>query len=116
MKTGARMKYRTIWAIALILSPFWWVGGTWAAVYQQPPKDTPFTITGFIQSATLTDPTNVLSGGTVSVNAITVTIPQNTIVLMPGTLLSWQELWAKAPQPWGLAGNGNGDRPCPDRY
>jgi hypothetical protein len=90
----------------LILSQLWWVGGVSAAVYPQPPKDTPFTITGFIQSATLDDATNVLSGGTVTVNGTKVIIPKNTIVLMPGTFLSWQELWAKAPAPWGLAGNG----------
>lgn len=106
MKSRANMKFRSGWAMLLILTQLFWVGGTWAAVYPQPPKDTPFTITGFIQSATLTDSTNVLSGGTVTVNGITVTIPHNTIVLMPGSFLSWQELWAKAPAPWGLAGNG----------
>jgi K319-like protein len=89
----------------LILTQVLWAGGAGAAVYPQPPADSPITFTGFIQAMTL-DPAGIsgdpLAGGTVTVNGSTIIIPRNTIVLMPGTFLSWQELWATAPAPWGL--------------
>ena len=43
----------------------------------------PFSIIGPIESFTLTTPGNILSGGTMKVNNITVTIPTNTIIVFP---------------------------------
>jgi hypothetical protein len=71
-----------------------------------PPQ---FDITGFIQEATLdtdgaickaNDP--LFEGGTVKVNGITVIIPCNTILQMPASTLTWQELFALAPRDIGL--------------
>ena len=71
-----------------------------------PPQ---FDITGFIQEATLdTDGTICkagdprLAGGTVKVNGISIIIPCNTILQMPASTLTWQELFALAPQDIGL--------------
>src|SRR5574342_408264 len=105
---GATMRSRTMIAI-LILTQLLWSGWADAALYPQPPAASPFRLTGFIQAMTLDaegmagDP---LAGGTVTVNGTTVVIPRNTIVLMPGTFLSWQELWDQAPPPWGLTSQG----------
>lgn len=100
------MRPRLMFAI-LIATQLLWPGGAGAALYPQPPMDSPITFTGFIQAMTL-DAAGVagdpLAGGTVTVNGSTIVIPRNTIVLMPGTFLSWQELWAQAPAPW--AGTG----------
>ena len=93
----------------LILTQLLWFGWAAAALYPQPLAASPFSFTGFIQAMTLDaageggDP---LAGGTVTVNGTTVVIPRNTIVLMPGTFLSWLELWDQAPPPWGLTSKG----------
>ncbi|HSC69929.1 MAG TPA: hypothetical protein VLH58_01160, partial [Candidatus Methylomirabilis sp.] len=102
------MRSRTMIAV-LILTQLSWCGWAGAALYPQPPAASPFKLIGFIQAMTLEaegvagDP---LAGGTVTVNGNTVVIPRNTIVLMPGTFLSWQELWDQAPPPWGLSSKG----------
>ena len=66
-----------------------------------PPQ---FSITGFIQNATIdragsicvpTDPR--LAGGTVTLNNITVVIPCNTILQMPALAVTWAELFALVP-------------------
>jgi hypothetical protein len=79
-----------------------WPGPATAAQYPQPPAVSPFNMTGFIQAMTLDNAADVLSGGTVTVNGTKITIPKNTIVVMSATNLTWQELWAYAPCPWGL--------------
>ena len=88
--------------LVLMMSPLW-AGRLEAAVYPQPPAVSAFTTTGFIQAATLDAPNDVLSGGTVTVNGTLITIPRNTIVIMSATNLTWQELFAFAPCPWGLS-------------
>jgi hypothetical protein len=80
-----------------------WAGTARAAQYDQPPMDSPFNMTGFIQAATLDNPADVLSGGTVTVNGTQIVIPKNTIVIMSASNISWQEVFAFAPCPWGLA-------------
>src|ERR1035438_8674982 len=60
----------------------------------------PFTITGFIQKATLATTGDPFSGGTVTVNNVVVTIPRNTIVEMPALTLTWGELFSLAPLPY----------------
>lgn len=83
------------------------VGALWAlpSSAQLPiPTSTQFDITGFIQEATL-DPTctaNAHCGGTVKVNGHVVTVPKETIVILPANALTWQEVFAQAPAPYGL--------------
>jgi hypothetical protein len=97
------MKFKPMCLLLIaIVTQFWVAGSAWAAVYPQPPADSPFTMVGFIQAATLDNPSDVLSGGTVTVNGTTVVIPKNTIVVVSATNISWQELWSLAPCPWGL--------------
>ncbi|HET9595037.1 MAG TPA: hypothetical protein VFP65_05635 [Anaeromyxobacteraceae bacterium] len=97
------MRSRTkAFALLTMLAPFLWSGSASAALYPQPPATSAFTITGFIQTMTLDNPADVLSGGTVTVNGVKVTIPRNTIVIMSASNISWQEVWAYAPCPWGL--------------
>lgn len=78
-----------------------------AARAQLPPPATPwqFDLTGFLQEATVADAGNALSGGRLMVNGHVVTVPANTIVLLPASALTWQELFAYAPAPWGIPGN-----------
>jgi hypothetical protein len=92
---------RTIQGL-LIGAQLVWAGWAGAAVYPQPPNVSAFTTTGFIEAATLNNPTDVLSGGTVTVNGTTIVVPRNMVVVMSATNLTWQELWALAPCPWGL--------------
>src|SRR5262245_3289956 len=96
-----RSKLMAYTMLALLTCPLW-AGQLEAAVYPQPPAVSAFTTTGFIQNATLDSPNDVLSGGTVTVNGTLITIPRNTIVVMSATNLTWQELFAFAPCPWGL--------------
>lgn len=64
---------------------------------------TQFDITGFIQQATLDTacPTSPHCGGTLKVNGHVVTVPRETIVILPANALTWQELFAQAPAPYG---------------
>lgn len=64
---------------------------------------TQFDITGFIQQATLDTacPTSPHCGGTLKVNGHIVTVPRETIVILPANALTWQELFAQAPAPYG---------------
>lgn len=66
----------------------------------------PFDMVGFIQKATLDNPADFLSGGSMTINGHVVTVPKNTILQMPAAALTWQEVWAMAPLPYGLAANG----------
>lgn len=89
-------------AVTVALTPLLWIGGAEA---QLPAPDTAsqFDITGFLQEATL-DPTcaaSTLCGGTLKVNGHVVTVPKNTIVILPANALTWQELFACAPPPYG---------------
>ncbi len=94
------------------------VGLASAAAAQTAPLPTPFNVIGYIQAMTLNDPADALSGGTITANGITVTVPRNAIVTMPAAFLSMRDLFATAPAPYGLAGNGQsglalGDTPPP---
>lgn len=78
------------------------------AVGQLPmPASTQFDITGFIQEATLdsTCTANAHCGGTIMVNGHTVIVPKETIVILPANALTWQEIFAQAPAPYGLLTN-----------
>lgn len=68
------------------------------------PASSQFDVTGFIEVASL-DPACAASahcGGTLVVNGQTVTVPRETIVIFPANALTWQEVFAQAPAPYGL--------------
>jgi hypothetical protein len=74
------------------------------------PVSSPFDMTGFIQTATVDDPNDLFSGGTITVNNIKMIVPRNTLLQFPATGMTWQEAFALAPAPYtklqtGLAMN-----------
>src|SRR5580765_8797957 len=80
------------------------------------PASSQFDITGFIQSASLSGPgSGAHQGGSITVNGHVVTIPAETIVILPANALTWQELFAQAPAPYtGVAtGMALNDVPAP---
>jgi hypothetical protein len=79
--------------VAVLLPPF--IPVLPPTPFLQPVS--PFAMTGFIQSMTVDTPGDSLSGGTIVMNGITVTVPRNTVLQMPATAMTWQELWANAP-------------------
>lgn len=91
------------------------------AVAQLPvPASSQFDITGFIQSATLGGPgsgpgVGAHMGGFITINGQLVTVPSETIVILPANALTWQELFAQAPAPYtGVAtGMALADVPAP---
>ncbi|GAA2747783.1 hypothetical protein GCM10009868_38600 [Terrabacter aerolatus] len=78
-------------------------------------SSTQFDITGFLQSATLDTPSDPHSGGTLTVNGHSVVVPKETIVILPASALTWQELFTHAPAPYGPSQTGLalGDSPKP---
>jgi len=82
------------------------------AVAQLPvPASSQFDITGFIQVATLggagTGPgVGAHMGGTITVNGHVIIVPSETIVILPASALTWQELFALAPAPYTGAATG----------
>jgi hypothetical protein len=65
-----------------------------------------FDLTGFMETATLDAPGDLLAGGTLKVNGIVVTVPRNTILQMPALALTWQQVFTLAPPPYGPAQTG----------
>lgn len=80
------------------------------------PSATLFEMTGFIQTATLDNPADLFSSGTLTMNNHLIVIPRNTIFQMPATSLTWTELFSQAPAPWGpkQSGLALNDVPKPD--
>ncbi|EWT00440.1 hypothetical protein N865_15645 [Intrasporangium oryzae NRRL B-24470] len=78
-------------------------------------SSTQFDITGFLQSATLDTANDPHSGGTLSLNGHTVVVPKETVVILPASALTWQELFTHAPAPYGPTQTGMalGDSPKP---
>jgi K319-like protein len=89
-------------------------GGT-ALAAPPPVPVTQFDMTGYLQSASVDNPGDVLSGGTLTVNGQVVTVPKNVVVVMPAAFLTWQQLFAKAPPPYGPSQTGlaMADSPAP---
>ena len=80
---------------------------TFAGAQTPIPASTQFDITGFIQSATLGGPGGgAHQGGSITVNGHVVTIPAETMVILPANALTWQELFAQAPAPYTGAATG----------
>jgi hypothetical protein len=80
----------------------------------------PFDVIGFMQTATVDTPGDVLSGGTVEINGIKITVPRNTIFQMPAAAMTWGDLFINAPAAYkalnqsGLAmQDGNSSTPKP---
>lgn len=69
------------------------------------PPSTQFDITGFLQEASVSGggPT---TGGQLKVNGHVVTVPGSTVVILPANALTWQELFAQAPLPYGPTQSG----------
>lgn len=90
-------------AFLLLLATLAWTG---VATAQTPiPPSTQFDITGLLEEATL-DPScaaNPHCGGTLKVNGHIVTVPKETIVIFPASALTWREVFAQAPLPYGLS-------------
>jgi hypothetical protein len=106
-------KPKVLWIVTLILAVSVWAG---VAGAQLPvPPSTQFDITGFLQEATLANPADPLSGGTLKVNGHVVTVPAKTIVIYPANALTFAELFTKAPAPYtGVAtGMAMADVPTP---
>ena len=76
------------------------------------PTSTQFDITGFLQEASSAGPG---AGGTLRVNGQLVTVPANTIVILPANALTWHELFTQAPSPYGPSQTGlaMSDAPAP---
>src|SRR5689334_7775516 len=83
---------------------------TASALGQLPmPASTQFDVTGFIQAASLGGPVGASpahQGGSITVNGHVITVPAETIVILPASALTWQELFAFAPAPYGLFAAG----------
>ncbi len=69
-----------------------------------PVMPLPFSVTGFIQAATLDNRGDIctasdprLRGGTVTVNGQKIIVPCNTVLQMPALAVTWQELFTMAP-------------------
>jgi hypothetical protein len=92
-----------------------------AAVLPALPPSTQFDITGFLQVATLDQacvtaagstlddhgfPQVAHCGGTMQLNGHTIVVPNETIAILPASALSWEELFAQAPAPYGPTQTG----------
>ncbi|HEX3093900.1 MAG TPA: hypothetical protein VHW72_14805, partial [Candidatus Angelobacter sp.] len=94
MKTFVRQQIKTatrnfITLVAIIFM------ATFAGAQTPIAASTQFDITGFIQSASLGGPgAGSHQGGSITVNGHVVTVPAETIVILPANALTWQELFA----------------------
>src|SRR6476469_878253 len=113
-KRAMRSRYgRTIAVVVALL----------ASVTLRPQAQTPapagaasFDIIGFIDAATVAPEADGFSGGgTVTVNGTQIIVPKNTLLQMPAFALTWQELFATAPAPYGPTQSGlaKADTPTP---
>ena len=101
--TGFGQARTWLWtaALALALAAGWSPAPLRAQL--RVPAVTLFEITGFIQKATLDNPSDPFSGGTLTVNNHVIVIPRYTIFQMPATSLTWTELFTQAPWPYGVS-------------
>ena len=80
------------------------------------PASSQFDITGFIQSASLSGAgAGAHQGGSITVNGHVVTVPAESMVILPANALTWQELFAQAPAPYTNTATGMAmsDSPSP---
>jgi len=81
---------------------------------QTLPLSTQFDVTGFLQEATVSG-SGATAGGTMKVNGHLITVPTNTIVILPANAVTWQELFAQSPAPYtgSATGMAAADTPAP---
>ncbi len=100
MKTSVFPGVRSLLAGALILGQAFLPGLSHAQAGVTIPVSTQFSVTGFIQAATL-DPTcaaaDLLCGGTITVNDQLYVVPRNTILQMPASALTWSQVFRLNP-------------------
>jgi hypothetical protein len=81
------------------------------------PPSTQFDIDGFLQTATLDGlGSGAHQGGHLTVNGQVVTVPAETIVILPANALTWAELFTGAPAPYAavtMTGMALADFPLP---
>src|ERR1700750_1200285 len=68
------------------------------------PASTQFDVTGYIEEAVL-DPACTADphcGGTITVQGHVIVVPKEIVVMFPANALTWQEMFAQAPLPYGL--------------
>ena len=101
------------------------------AVLPVLPSSTQFDLTGLLQEATL-DPACVAGagtnldaqgnpqvahcGGTMKLNGQTIVVPSETIVILPASALTWQELFAQSPTPYTGTATGMALADTPKPY
>ena len=97
---------RRLWSMAtgLVVAALW--SGAPLRAQLPLPASTIFEMTGFVQQATLDNPSDPFSGGTLTVNNHLIVVPRYTIFQMPATSLTWTELFTQAPGPWGPTQTG----------
>jgi hypothetical protein len=96
---------RTSLLALLCVAVLAWTGTATAQPQLPLPPSTQFDIDGFLQTAALTG-AGPLSGGTLTLNGHSVIVPANTIVILPANALTWEELFANAPAPYGPTQTG----------
>ena len=93
-------------AAALVVAALW--SGAPLGAQLPLPTSTIFEMTGFVQKATLDNPSDPFSGGTLTVNNHLIVVPRYTIFQMPATSLTWTELFSQAPAPYGVGTGPDG--------
>src|SRR4051812_30877975 len=82
-----------------------WIAAPPAMAQAVGPPSPPLDLTGLIQEAVLDPacPANPHCGGTIKVNGHVIVVPKEIVIILPANALTWQELFAQAPLPYGLA-------------
>lgn len=100
------LKSLSLLTLMAFLAQFCWLATAMAAL----PPSTQFDITGFLQEAALDGavPAGGVThqGGHLKVNGHIVTVPAETIVILPANALTWQELFTQAPAPYTNVATG----------
>jgi len=118
MEKNIKSHFEMIPAIAILVAVILLAG---LAGAQTPiAASTQFDITGHIQVATLGGPgsgngAGAHQGGSIKVNGHVITVPSETIVILPASALTWEEIFAFAPAPYGPSKSGLAlaDTPAP---
>lgn len=88
-------RFRSFLLLLLVMLQFGMMEQSFAQI-TNPTGLRPFDITGFLQEATVNG-AGATTGGQMRVNGTAITVPDNTIVILPANALTWQELFAQAP-------------------
>jgi hypothetical protein len=97
------MRSRLGLTTTLILGLLAWASVGPSAQAPPVPTVTPFDNVGFIDAATVDNPNDVFSGGTITMNGALFIVPRNTLLQLPAFALTWQEVFAKAPAAYQAA-------------